>query len=66
MPSPQGGHPQYFDINFSNKPNIYSPHIQKHMRALIVQHGSALATLAALWQQPEAQWNVVYGDVLEM
>jgi hypothetical protein len=27
---------------------------QEHMRALIVQHGSALVALAALRQQPEA------------
>ncbi len=31
--------------------------IQERMRALIVQHGSALAALTALWQQPEAQQN---------
>jgi len=29
--------------------------IQERMCALIVQHGSALAALAALRQQPEAQ-----------
>jgi Zn-finger domain-containing protein len=40
--------------------------IQERMRALIVQHDNALAALAALWQQPEAQQNVVYGEVLEM
>jgi hypothetical protein len=26
--------------------------IQEHMHALIAQHGSVLAALAALWQQP--------------
>jgi hypothetical protein len=31
--------------------------IQKRMRALIVQHGSVLAVLATLRQQPEAQQN---------
>ncbi len=31
--------------------------IQECMRALIAQHGSALAALAALQQQPEAQQN---------
>jgi hypothetical protein len=40
--------------------------IQKRMRALIAQHGSALTALAILWQQLEAQWNVVYREVLEM
>jgi hypothetical protein len=40
--------------------------IQKHMCALIVQHGSALATLAALQQQPKVERNVVYKEVLEM
>jgi hypothetical protein len=30
-----GGHPQDFDINTSNKPNIYSPHnAPKHTRTL--------------------------------
>jgi len=36
------------------------------MRALIVQYGCALIALAALWHQPEVQWNVVYKKVLEM
>jgi hypothetical protein len=40
--------------------------IQERMHALIVQHGSALATLVALRQQPEAERNVVYREVLEM
>jgi hypothetical protein len=40
--------------------------IQERMHAFIVQHGSALATLVALWQQPEAERNVVYREVLEM
>jgi len=31
--------------------------IQERMRALIAQHGSALAALTALRQQPEAQQN---------
>jgi hypothetical protein len=31
--------------------------IQDRMRALIAQHGSALATLTALWQHLEAQQN---------
>ncbi len=31
--------------------------IQEHMHALIAQHGSALAALVALRQQPEAQQN---------
>jgi hypothetical protein len=33
--------------------------IQERMRALIVQHGSALAALEAFRQQPKAQQNVV-------
>jgi hypothetical protein len=40
--------------------------IQERMHALIAQHDSALAALATLWQQPEAQGNVVYRQVLEM
>ncbi len=40
--------------------------IQEHMRGLIAQHGSALAALTTLRQQPEAQRNVVYREVLEM
>ncbi len=33
--------------------------IQERMRALIMQHGNALAALEALWQQPKAEQNVV-------
>jgi hypothetical protein len=39
--------------------------IQERMRALIVQHGSALAALAALRQQLEAQQNDEQTDSLE-
>jgi hypothetical protein len=39
--------------------------IQKCMRALIAQHGSALAALVALQQQPEAQHNDEQIDYLE-
>ncbi len=40
--------------------------IHERMRALIAQHGNALTALVTLWQQPEAQQNVVYREVLEM
>jgi hypothetical protein len=39
--------------------------IQERMRALIAQHGSVLAALAALWQQPEAQQNDEKTNFLE-
>jgi hypothetical protein len=39
--------------------------IREHMRALIAQHGSALTTLATLWQQPEAKQNDEQIDSLE-
>jgi hypothetical protein len=39
--------------------------IQERMRALIAQHGSALATLTALQQHLEAQWNDEQTDSLE-
>jgi len=39
--------------------------IQECMRALIAQHGSALATLVALWQQLEAQQNDEQTNFLE-
>jgi hypothetical protein len=39
--------------------------IQERMRALIAQHGSALAALAALRQQLEAQQNDEQIDFLE-
>jgi hypothetical protein len=39
--------------------------IQEHMRALIVQHGSALAALAAFRQHLEAQQNDEEIDSLE-
>ncbi len=39
--------------------------IQEHMRALIAQHGSALATLTTLRQHLEAQQNDKQIDSLE-
>jgi len=39
--------------------------IQEHMRALIAQHGSALAALTALRQHLEAQRNDEQTDSLE-
>jgi hypothetical protein len=39
--------------------------IQERMRALIVQHGSALAALAAFQQHPEVQQNDEQTDSLE-
>ncbi len=39
--------------------------IQERMRALIAQHGSALAALTALRQHLEAQWNDEQTDSLE-
>jgi hypothetical protein len=39
--------------------------IQERMRALITQHGSALAALAALWQHPKPQQNDKQTDSLE-
>jgi len=39
--------------------------IQKRMRALIAQHGSALAALTALWQHLEVQRNDGQTDSLE-
>jgi len=39
--------------------------IQECMRALIAQHGSALATLMALRQHLEAQWNDEQTNSLE-
>jgi hypothetical protein len=39
--------------------------IQERMRALIVQHGSALAALTSLQQHLETQWNDEQTDFLE-
>jgi len=39
--------------------------IQKRMRALIAQHGSALVALTALWQHLKAQRNDKQTDFLE-
>ncbi len=39
--------------------------IQERMRALIAQHGSALAALAALQQHPEAKQNDEQTNSLE-
>ncbi len=63
MPDPRGGTPKIL-ISISATNLTYILHtmlenIQERMHALIVQHGSALATLEALWQQPKAQRNVV-------
>ena len=69
-PAQGGGTPKIL-ISISATNPTYILHtmpedIQEHMCALIMQHGSALAALAALRQQPEAQRNVVYREVLEM
>jgi hypothetical protein len=42
-----------------------SEDIQEHMHALIAQHGSALAALVALQQQPEAHQNDKQTDSLD-
>ncbi len=69
-PTPRGGTPKILiSILATNPTYIFHTmleNIQKHMCALIVQHGSALATLAALQQQPKVERNVVYKEVLEM
>ncbi len=66
-----GGAPPKILISISATNLTYILHtmpkdIQERMHALIAQHDSALAALATLWQQPEAQGNVVYREVLEM
>jgi hypothetical protein len=39
---PRGGHPKIFDINISNKPNIYSPHnARRHTRTYACNHYTA-------------------------
>ncbi len=70
MPGLEGGTPKIL-ISISATNPTYILHtmpenIQERMRAVIPQHGSALAVLATLRQQPEAQRNVVYKEVLKM
>ncbi len=60
---PRGGTPKILISTSATNPT-YILHtmfedIQERMRALIVQHGSALAALEAFRQQPKAQQNVV-------
>jgi hypothetical protein len=59
MPGPRGGTLKIL-ISISATNPTYILHtmpkdIQEHMHALIAQHGSPSAALAANWQQPEAQ-----------
>jgi hypothetical protein len=70
MPGLKGSTPKIL-ISISTTNPTYILHtmpedIQERMRALIAHHGSALAALVAFRQQPKAQQNVVYIEVLEM
>ncbi len=69
-PAPRGGHPQEFDINFSNKPNIY-------LLSSVFSHGQLYVAIS--WVTSSANIkifngqgpngcmrNVVYREVLEM
>ncbi len=69
MPGPKGGHPQDFDINISNKPNIYMPSpVFSMVSCMLLSHGSqAVQTSRFRGQGPHGyMWNVVYREVLEM
>jgi hypothetical protein len=50
----------------TTNPTYILHNAQRHMRALIAQHGSVLATLVALRQHPEAQQNDEQTDSLEI
>jgi hypothetical protein len=70
MLSPQGGHPQDFDINISNKPNIHLPspvfsHGQVHV---VISRVTSSANIKIFSDQgPDGYMrNVVYREVLEM
>jgi hypothetical protein len=70
MPGPGGGHPQDFDINISNKPNIY-------LLSLVFSSGQLYVAIPRLTSSANIKifrgqgprgymWIVVYREVLKM
>jgi hypothetical protein len=69
-PKGRGGHPQYFDINISNKPNIYllSPVFSYGQLYVAISWVTSSANIKIFsGQGPDGYMrNVVYREVLEM
>jgi hypothetical protein len=70
MPGPRRGHPQDFDINISNKPNIYllSPVFSHGQLYVVISQVTSSANIKIFsGQGPDVYMrNVVYREVLEM
>jgi hypothetical protein len=70
MPGPREGHPQDFDINISNIPNIYlsSPVFSHGQLSVAISQVTNSANIKIFsGQSPHGyMWNVIYREVLKM
>jgi hypothetical protein len=70
MLGPKGGHPQDFDINISNKPNIYllSPVFSHGQLYVAISPVTSSANIKIYSGQGPDRYmcNVIYREILEM